>query len=76
MVQDPKESLRDFMNRFGSEALSIPNSDVATVMEAFKMVLKKDSLFYKDIVMTPWKRMDKVRSRALRFIRIEKGKEI
>ena len=40
------------------------------------MGLRKDSLFYEDLVMTPCKRVDEVRSRALRFIRLEEDKEI
>ncbi|XP_023733891.1 uncharacterized protein LOC111881731 [Lactuca sativa] len=49
---------------------------MATAAEAFKMGLKKDSPFYEDLVMTQCKRMDEVRSRALRFIRLEEEKEI
>ncbi|XP_052621755.1 uncharacterized protein LOC111911050 [Lactuca sativa] len=67
VVQDPKESLRSFVNMFGREALSIPNVDMATAVEAFKMGLKKESPFYEDLVTTPCKRMDEVRSRALRY---------
>ncbi|KAL4562281.1 hypothetical protein LXL04_034480 [Taraxacum kok-saghyz] len=40
------------------------------------MGLKKDSLFYEDLVMTPCKKLDEVRSRAIRFIRLEEDKEI
>ena len=64
------------MNRFGREALSIPNIYMAIAVEAFKMCLKKDSPFYEDLVMTPCRRLDEVRSRALRFIRLEEDKEI
>ena len=63
------------MNKFGREALSIPNIDIATAVEAFKMGLKKDFPFYEDLVMTPCKRMDEVKSRTLRFIRPEEDKE-
>ncbi|XP_023735311.1 uncharacterized protein LOC111883158 [Lactuca sativa] len=61
VVQDPKERLRDFVNRFGREALSIPNINMVTVVEAFKMGLRKDSPFYEDLVMTPGNRLDRVR---------------
>ena len=64
------------MNRFGKETLSIPNIDMATAVEAFKMGLKKDSPFYENLIMTPCNRMDEVRSRALRFIRLEEDNEI
>lgn len=76
MVQVPKESLGDFVNRFGMEAQSIPNIDMVIVVEAFKMVLKKGFSFYEDLVMIPCKRMNEVRSRALRFIRLEEDKDI
>ena len=49
---------------------------MATTVEAFKIGLMKDSLFYKDIVITPCRRMNEVASRALRFIRLEEDKEI
>lgn len=64
------------MNRVDRENLTISNIDVETTIEAFKMGLKKDSPFYEDLVMTPCKRMDEVRSKALRFIRREDEKEI
>ena len=64
------------MNSFGSEALSIPNIDMAIAVESFKMASKKDSPFYEDLVMTPCRRIDEVRSRELRFIRLEEDKEI
>ncbi|KAL4553980.1 hypothetical protein LXL04_039903 [Taraxacum kok-saghyz] len=76
VVQDLKESLRTYVSRFGKETLEIPNLDMATAVEAFKMGLKKDSPFYKDLVMTPCKKLDEVRSRAIRFIRLEEDKEI
>ena len=64
------------MSRFGKKTLDILNLDMATVVETFKMGLKKYSLFYEDLVMTPCKRLDEVRSRAFRFIRLEEDKEI
>ena len=76
MVQDPKKSFRNFVNRFSREDLSIPNLNMTIATGAFKMGLKKDSPFYEDLVMNPWKRMDKFRSRALRFTRLEEDKEI
>ncbi|KAL7602922.1 hypothetical protein Lser_V15G16606 [Lactuca serriola] len=76
VVQGPKEKLRDFVKRFGREALSIPNIDMATIVEVFKMGLRKDSPFYEDLVMTSCKGLDEVRCRALRFNRLEEDKEI
>ena len=47
VIQDRKESVKDYVNRFGMEALSIPNIDMATVIEAFKTGFKKDPPFMK-----------------------------
>ena len=49
---------------------------MAAAVEAFKMGLKKDSPFYEDLVMTPCKKLDEVRSRTIRFIRLEEDKEV
>ena len=75
VVLDPKEKLRDFVNRFGREALSIPNIDLDIIVQAFKMGLRKDSPFYKDLVMNPCKILDEVRCRELKFISLEEDRE-
>lgn len=51
--------------------LDIPHLDVTTTVEDFKIRQKKDSPFYEDLVNTLCKKLDKVRNRALRFIRLE-----
>ncbi|KAF5773503.1 putative retrotransposon gag domain, aspartic peptidase domain superfamily [Helianthus annuus] len=76
ITQGHNESLRDYITKFSKESLDIPNLDVATAVEAFKMGLLKDSLFYDDLVMTPCRNLDEVRTRALRFIRLEDDKRI
>ncbi|KAK1432045.1 hypothetical protein QVD17_08934 [Tagetes erecta] len=76
VTQKSTESLRDYITRFGKESLEIPNLDMAAAVEAFKMGLQKNSLFYEDIVMNPCRNLDEVRSRALRFIRLEDDKKI
>ena len=68
MTQPQGESLREFITRFGKEALDIPNLDVTTAVQAFKMGLQKDSPFYQELVMNPCRNLDEVRNRALRFI--------
>jgi hypothetical protein len=40
------------------------------------MGLSKDSPFYEDLVMNPCRKLDEVRNRALRFIRLEEDKKI
>lgn len=60
ICQDIEESLRDYVRRFKREVLDIPNLDVAIVVEAIKMGLKKDSPFHADLVMTPCKKLDEV----------------
>ncbi|KAJ0861981.1 putative retrotransposon gag domain-containing protein [Helianthus annuus] len=76
ITQNHNESLRDYITKFSKESLDIPNLDMATAVEAFKMGLLKDSLFYDDLVMTPCRNLDEVRTRALRFIRLEDDKRI
>ncbi|KAF5789717.1 putative retrotransposon gag domain-containing protein [Helianthus annuus] len=76
VTQSHNESLRDYITKFSKESLDIPNLDMATAVEAFKMGLLKDSLFYDDLVMTPCRNLDEVRTRALRFIRLEDDKRI
>ena len=49
---------------------------MAAAVEAIKMGLNRDSLFYDDLVMNPCRNLDEVRSRALRFIRLEDDKKI
>lgn len=48
--------------------MDIPHLEVAPVVDAFKMGLKKNFMFYEDLVMTPWKKPDNVRKKALIFI--------
>ncbi|KAJ0525835.1 putative retrotransposon gag domain, aspartic peptidase domain superfamily [Helianthus annuus] len=76
ITQTHNESLRDYITKFSKESLDIPNLDMATAVEAFKMGLLKDSLFYDDLVMTPCRNLDEVRTRALRFIQLEDDKRI
>ncbi|KAF5764494.1 putative retrotransposon gag domain, aspartic peptidase domain superfamily [Helianthus annuus] len=76
VTQGHNESLRDYITKFSKESLDIPNLDMATAVEAFKMGLLKDSLFYDDLVMTPCRNLDEVRTRALRLIQLEDDKRI
>ncbi|KAI3821416.1 hypothetical protein L1987_08984 [Smallanthus sonchifolius] len=47
------KGFRDYISRFGRESLDIPNIDVATAVQAFKMGLKRESPFYEDLEMNP-----------------------
>lgn len=76
ITQSRDETLWDFVTKFGKEAFEIPNLDVATAVEAFKMGLQKDTPFYDDLLMTPCRNLDEVRTRALRFIRLYDDKRI
>jgi hypothetical protein len=76
VVQNQNESLRDFVNRFSKEALDIPSLDMPTAVEAFKRGLYGDTSFYSDLVMNPCRNLDEVRTKALRFIRLEEDKKI
>ena len=76
ITQKSNESLRDYIIRFSRESLEIPNLDMAAAVEAFKLGMDKDNAFYDDLVMVPCRNLDEVRSRALRFIRLEDDKKI
>jgi hypothetical protein len=76
VTQARGESLRDYVAKFGRESLDIPNLDIATSVEAFKIGLLKDSRFCDDLVMNPCRNLDEVRTRALMFIRLEDDKRI
>lgn len=71
VTQRHNESLKDFLNRFTKESLQIPKLDMNTAVQALKMGLSKDSLYYQDLVMTPCRSLDEARNHALRFIRLE-----
>jgi hypothetical protein len=60
VIQKHDESLRDFITRFSREALDVPNLDMATAVEAFRMSLNRDSQFYEDLVMNPCRNLDEV----------------
>ncbi|XP_076910639.1 uncharacterized protein LOC143568356 [Bidens hawaiensis] len=76
VTQRSNESLRDYVSKFSKEALVIPNLDVATAVQAFKMGLKKDNSFYEDLVMNSCRNMGEARNRSLRFIRLEEYRMI
>ena len=76
VTQGNNDSLIDYLKKFRKEAQDIPHLDVATTVRAFKIGIKKDSLFHEDLVMTPCKKLDEVRNIALRFIRLEEYKKI
>ncbi|XP_076949750.1 uncharacterized protein LOC143622513 [Bidens hawaiensis] len=62
VTHDKDEPHRYFVSKLSKEALEIPNLDVSTAVQAFKMCLKKDTSFYEDLVMN----LDEARNRALR----------
>ncbi|KAJ0539152.1 putative retrotransposon gag domain-containing protein [Helianthus annuus] len=76
ITQACDESLRDYVTKFGRESLEIPNLDITTAVEAFRMRLQKDSPFYDGLFMTPCRKLDEVRFMALRFNRLEDDKRI
>jgi hypothetical protein len=76
VTQNPRESFKDYVSRFGWDSLDIPNLDVATAVQAFKMGLRKDSPFYEDLMMNHYRKLDEVKNRAMRFIRLEEDKKI
>ncbi|XP_076925110.1 uncharacterized protein LOC143587816 [Bidens hawaiensis] len=76
ITQKHEEYLRYYVGRLRSETLDIPNIDMDTTVQVFKMGLKNGYPFYEDIVMSPCRNLDEVRNRALRFIRLENDQRI
>ncbi|KAD5961644.1 hypothetical protein E3N88_13117 [Mikania micrantha] len=62
ITQGSNESLRSYVNKFSRESLDIPNLDITTAIQAFKMGLQRNSPFYDDLVMNPCRNMDKVQN--------------
>ncbi|XP_076883761.1 uncharacterized protein LOC143532655 [Bidens hawaiensis] len=71
VTQGNDETLRDFVGKFSKEALEIPKLDITTVVQDFKMGLKKDTPFNEDLIVNPCRNLDEERNKALRFIRLE-----
>ncbi|XP_010669872.1 uncharacterized protein LOC104886992 [Beta vulgaris subsp. vulgaris] len=71
IVQKSDESLKEFVNRFNREKVSIPNCDARTVIEAFRRGLDEESDLYKELTKYPCPTFEDAQAKALAQIRLE-----
>ncbi|XP_010695646.1 uncharacterized protein LOC104908250 [Beta vulgaris subsp. vulgaris] len=71
IVQKSDQSLKEFVNRFNREKVSIPNCDSRTAIEAFKRGLEEESNLYKELTKYPCPTFEDAQAKALAQIRLE-----
>ncbi|XP_074300729.1 uncharacterized protein LOC141632039 [Silene latifolia] len=71
LVQGFEESIRDYLNRFNKEKVSIPRCDIVTAIQAFRRGLHQDSQLYKELTMHPWTTFEEVQLKAIAVMRLE-----
>ncbi|XP_010682324.3 uncharacterized protein LOC104897199 [Beta vulgaris subsp. vulgaris] len=71
IVQKSDESLKEFVNRFNREKVSIPNCDARTAIEAFRRGLDEESDLYKELTKYPCPTFEDAQAKALAQIRLE-----
>ncbi|XP_048493520.1 uncharacterized protein LOC125494062 [Beta vulgaris subsp. vulgaris] len=73
IVQKSDESLKEFVNRFNREKVSIPNCDARTANEAFRRGLDEESDLYKELTKYPCPTFEDAQAKALAQIRLEEN---
>ncbi|KAJ9567722.1 hypothetical protein OSB04_003688 [Centaurea solstitialis] len=71
VIQKPRETIRDYFNRFNAAMIEVKNCDVKTAIEAYKRGLEDSSGLYLELTKYPPENFDDVRARTLAFMRIE-----
>ncbi|XP_057246818.1 uncharacterized protein LOC104908818 [Beta vulgaris subsp. vulgaris] len=71
IMQKSDESLKEFVNRFNREKVSIPNCDARTAIEAFRRGLDEESDLYKELTKYPCPTFEDAQAKALAQIRLE-----
>ncbi|XP_057247381.1 uncharacterized protein LOC130589811 [Beta vulgaris subsp. vulgaris] len=71
IVQKSDESLKEFVNRFNREKVSIPNCDARMTIEAFRRGLDEESDLYKELTKYPCPTFEDAQAKALAQIRLE-----
>ncbi|XP_010687261.1 uncharacterized protein LOC104901388 [Beta vulgaris subsp. vulgaris] len=71
IVQKSDESLKEYVNRFNREKVSIPNCDARTAIEAFRRGLDEESDLYKELTKYPCQTFEDAQAKALAQIRVE-----
>ena len=71
IVQNTRETIRSYFNRFNAEMINVRNCDIKTAIEAYKRGLDDTSGLYIDLTKYPPENFDDVRARTLAYMRIE-----
>ena len=71
IVQKSDKSLKEFVNRFTIEKVSIPNCDAKTPIEAFRRGLDEESDLYKELTKYPCPTFEDAQAKALAQSRLE-----
>ncbi|XP_048491458.1 uncharacterized protein LOC125492780 [Beta vulgaris subsp. vulgaris] len=76
IVQGPKESVRDYYNRFNKEMISIKDLDTKIAIECFRKGLILRPKLYNRLTKYPCQTFEEVKSRALAQMRLEEDDAI
>ncbi|KAK9723640.1 hypothetical protein RND81_05G014900 [Saponaria officinalis] len=71
IVQRFNEPLRDYLQRFNQEKISILNCDIGTTIQAYRHGLVRDSELYRELTKYPCSTFEDVQAKTLAQIRLE-----
>ncbi|XP_010696072.2 uncharacterized protein LOC104908640 [Beta vulgaris subsp. vulgaris] len=71
ITQKANEAVRQYLNRFNKEMISVKNLDVPTAIEAFRRGLTYKSRLYYELTRYPCSTFEEVRVKAMAEIRVE-----
>lgn len=71
ITQKANEAVRQYLDRFNKEMISVKNLDVPTAIEAFRRGLTYKSRLYYELTRYPCGTFEEVRARAMAEIRVE-----
>ncbi|XP_057250019.1 uncharacterized protein LOC130591117 [Beta vulgaris subsp. vulgaris] len=75
ITQKANEAMRQYLDRFNKEMISVKNLDVPTAIEAFRRGLTYKSRLYYELTRYPCSTFEEVRARAMAEIRFEEDEE-
>ncbi|XP_010678171.1 uncharacterized protein LOC104893736 [Beta vulgaris subsp. vulgaris] len=71
IIQKPSEAVRQYLDRFNKEMISVKNLDIPTAIEAFRRGLTYKSKLYYELTRYPCSTLEEVSARAMVEIRVE-----
>ena len=75
VIQRSNETLREYLNRYNKEKVSIPHCDVPTSIQAFRQGLVRGSELYRELTKYPCLSFEDVQAKAMAQIRLEEDEE-